>query len=153
MFVRLMQRLGALAILTARALLTPVAFGVCAFVERDGNILLVRHSYARGWSLPGGGVKRGEPPVQAVLRELKEEVGLIRSGPPEFFGLYTRKGLWATNVVAMYRVPDVEIEFKPNFEVREIHFADPGDLPRGTSAGTRRRIAELIGGTPRSPYW
>jgi 8-oxo-dGTP pyrophosphatase MutT (NUDIX family) len=147
------RRFVFLAAMTAKALLSPVAFGVCALVEREGKFLLVRHRYVAGWYLPGGGVGRGEPPEFAVLRELKEEVGLIRSAAPELFGLYTRKVGWTTNPIAVYRVADALLEFKPNFEIREIVFADPKAPPAGTSGGTRRRLAECALGTPRSVHW
>ncbi len=45
-------------------------------VWHDGKILKVRHSYRRGWSLPGGAVRRGEDPRLAACREVREEVGL-----------------------------------------------------------------------------
>ena len=99
-------------LITARAIASPVAFGVSALaLDRDGRVLLVRHSYQPGWMLPGGGVGRAEPPAEAVVRELREEVGLVGSATPEFFGLYTRRAGWATNVVALYCLRDVEIAF------------------------------------------
>ncbi len=47
-------------------------------VDGDGRILLLRHSYRNDypWGLPSGWVKRGEQPGEAILRELREEVGL-----------------------------------------------------------------------------
>lgn len=42
-----------------------------------GEILLLKHSYGpQDWQLPGGGVDRGEQPVDAARRELDEELGL-----------------------------------------------------------------------------
>ena len=42
----------------------------------DGQILLIRHSYGPdSWYFPGGGVKRGESPEQAAIREIREETG------------------------------------------------------------------------------
>ncbi|MCD4523995.1 NUDIX domain-containing protein [Nocardioides sp. cx-173] len=51
-----------------------------ALVEREGAVLLARVS-PRGfhtglWSLPGGGIDHGEPPRDAVVREVREEAGV-----------------------------------------------------------------------------
>jgi len=138
----------------AKTVVNPCVFGASAVVEDgQGRILLVRHSYIGGWHLPGGGVNGGEAPEHAVLRELEEEIGLSESTPPEFIGLYTRKILWVGNFIALYRLRNARIDFKPNFEVREATFFDPATLPEGTSAATRRRLAELFGKMPRTPFW
>ena len=151
---RFFQRAQLGLILALRALRTPVAFGVSAVVEdSQGWVALVRHSYMAGWYLPGGGIDSGESPANAVIRELKEEIGLIRSAPPELLGLLTRKVGWATNVVALYRVSDATLDFKPNLEIREMVFAHPASPPPGTAAGTRRRLAEIASGEKPSPYW
>lgn len=42
----------------------------------DGRLLLVRTSYRRLYSLPGGGLKRGETSRNAAGRELFEELGI-----------------------------------------------------------------------------
>ncbi|HVZ90597.1 MAG TPA: NUDIX domain-containing protein [Rhizomicrobium sp.] len=147
------RRMALIAKLAAQAMSAPVAFAACALVERDGKILLARHSYVAGWLLPGGGVGRGEPAEQAILRELKEEIGLERAAPPELFGLYSRKVGLVTNVIALFRLRDVEFTFTPNLEIREVLFADPASPPPLTAASVRRRLAEHIGAVPRSPYW
>jgi 8-oxo-dGTP pyrophosphatase MutT (NUDIX family) len=148
-----MSRLALMAKITAQAILAPVALAACALVERDGKILLVRHSYVRGWLLPGGGVSRGEPPAEAILRELKEEIGLVRSSPPEFVGLYSRRAGWATNVITLYRIGDAEFIFKPNFEIREVQFADPVAPPEGTPPSVRRRLSEFARLQPQGAHW
>lgn len=53
--------------------------GVGAVVLRDNTILLVRHTYgsAAGKLLnPGGMIKKGELPTEAVKREVLEETGV-----------------------------------------------------------------------------
>jgi len=141
--------------LAVKGLLTPVAFGVHALlVDRDGRVLVARHSYTGGLSLPGSGVKRGEPPERAILRELREELGTIRSDPPQLVGVFTRPAGWATNVIVLYRLMNAEVEaFKPNFEIREIVFVDPANPPAATTRGTKRRLAEFVGKSPSSSIW
>jgi len=53
----------------------------------------------------------------------------------------------------LYRLTNAEVTFAANFEVREILFAAPADPPPGTSAGTRRRLAEHAGTRPPSATW
>jgi len=150
----LLNSIGLRLLLAFKAFSSPVAFGAIAIVDdAHGRVLLVRHSYQKGWHLPGGGVEAGEPPDEAILRELKEEIGLIRSKPPEFAGLYTRRVGWVTNVIALYKVREAEIAFKPNYEIREILYADPAAPPPGTTRGTRRRLAELVGEAAQARYW
>jgi ADP-ribose pyrophosphatase YjhB (NUDIX family) len=50
--------------------------GTMVAVWHREEILLVKCSYRRGWSIPGGLVKRGETWTQAAVRETFEEVGL-----------------------------------------------------------------------------
>lgn len=51
--------------------------GAISLIERsDDSILLVRQVYRRHWGIPGGLLQRGEEPVDAVRRELMEEIGL-----------------------------------------------------------------------------
>lgn len=60
-----------------RAAKPSYTLGAMALLTRtDGAILLVRHSYRTGWGLPGGLVDRRERPADALVREVREEVGL-----------------------------------------------------------------------------
>jgi 8-oxo-dGTP pyrophosphatase MutT (NUDIX family) len=136
-----------------KALTHPVAFGAAGAVfDGEGQVLLVRHRYMPGWQLPGGGVNRRETPGAAVLRELAEEVGLT-GGVAEFFGLYTAPAGLASNVIALYRVTGGAIAFRPSLEIVEVLFADPRRPPAGCTAATLRRLAELAGAAPVSPWW
>lgn len=56
----------------------PRTFGAHAVaLTPNGRIVLVKLRYAKGWRLPGGGRSERESPERAVLRELREEIGLI----------------------------------------------------------------------------
>ena len=64
----------------------PRTFGAHALAfTPEGRIILVRLRYAPGWRLPGGGRSEREDPKHAVLRELREEIGMTvtaMSGSP-----------------------------------------------------------------------
>lgn len=45
--------------------------------DGDGNVLaLERSNIANAWQMPQGGLKENEEPLQAVLREVREETGI-----------------------------------------------------------------------------
>jgi ADP-ribose pyrophosphatase YjhB (NUDIX family) len=57
----------------------PVVGGAAGLIVQDGKVLLVRrgkHPHKDCWSLPGGGIARGERLREAVKREVLEETGL-----------------------------------------------------------------------------
>ena len=44
--------------------------------DEDSRFLVVNPTYKPGWDLPGGMAEANEPPVDALRRELSEELGL-----------------------------------------------------------------------------
>ncbi|HEX3004909.1 MAG TPA: NUDIX domain-containing protein [Angustibacter sp.] len=57
--------------------------GAVCLLERDGRLLMLRQPHRHGWSLPGGLLDRGESAADAVVREVREELGLtIEVGRP-----------------------------------------------------------------------
>lgn len=52
----------------------------CALIDRDGRVLIAQRPEGKAmaglWEFPGGKVEPGEPPELALIRELKEELGI-----------------------------------------------------------------------------
>lgn len=55
-----------------------MVFGACVFVMNDDGLILgiTRKNEPDKWGIVGGKVEMGEAPLEAALRELKEETGL-----------------------------------------------------------------------------
>jgi 8-oxo-dGTP diphosphatase len=53
----------------------------CALVDADGRVLLAQRPAGKPmaglWEFPGGKVEAGERPEQTLIRELKEELGIL----------------------------------------------------------------------------
>lgn len=74
-------------------------------LNKNGQVLLVKHTYQPHWYLPGGGVNKGESAKAAVIRELKEETGLIVSSEePLLFGIYYHTYLGVNDYPIISRV-------------------------------------------------
>ncbi len=58
-----------------------------ALIERGGELLICRRrddqTHAGKWEFPGGKVEDGEAPLDALLRELREELGIEASEATE----------------------------------------------------------------------
>ncbi len=58
-----------------------VLVAACALIDPDGRVLIARRpegkSMAGLWEFPGGKVESGERPEVTLIRELKEELGIV----------------------------------------------------------------------------
>ena len=134
----------------------PMTLGIRGVArDSEGRILLVRHTYAKGWHLPGGGVERGETAEFAIIREMAEEGGVEAVGAPKLFGFYSNHANFPNDHIALY----VFETWRPctptgsENEIAERGFFAPGDLPDGVTKGAARRIAELAGDAAPSATW
>ena len=57
-------------------------FTATAFVVHDDHVVLHWHSKVKAWLPPGGHIDDNEDPVEAALREIQEETGLLAEVVP-----------------------------------------------------------------------
>lgn len=122
---------------------SPMA-GVRALVlTKDGAIVLVRHSYTKGWHLPSGGVKRREALDASVMRELREEIGL-QSGDvtqiDQSGGLLGRR----PHSLTTFLVRDAVYRPRWSLEIEEVAEFQPDALPADLGPFTRRALAAYL---------
>ncbi len=133
-----------------------MTLGTRTLVFEDGmsKVLLVRHTYADGWMLPGGGVERGETIYESGVREVREEAGIIAREQPELAGFCSNHEHFPGDHLAILLLRNFDREpFKANGEIAAAEFFPVTQLPGDATAGTRRRIAEAAGGRATDPLW
>ena len=58
-----------------------VLVAACALIDPDGRVLIAQRPTGKPmaglWEFPGGKIEPGERPEQTLVRELKEELGII----------------------------------------------------------------------------
>ena len=111
------------------------AFGAHALaLTPEGRIIFVKLRYAPGWRLPGGGRGADEDPRDAVLRELREEIGMTTHGEVRLACELDETTDFKRDLASLLVVRDVR--YSPprwSWEVEAIVETSPDDLPPGLS--------------------
>lgn len=124
----------------------PVVMGVRIIVIRDGEVLLVRHTYRPGWFFPGGMVNRREMLQDAARREAREETG-VEVHSLELLGVYTSIARYVTDHVAAFVASAGDTRGAPDHEIAEAAWFPLDALPPGVDPSVPRRLTELSSGT------
>lgn len=123
-------------------------------VDREGRVLLVKHTYVHGWWLPGGGVERGQTAEAALVREMREEAGLIVEGRPVLVSIHSNERYFRGDHVLVYRMDRFTMTDRSSHgEIAEIGWFDPAALPEDAHRSTRARVAEIFGGAEAPTSW
>ena len=116
----------------------PAHLGANAIITCGGKLLLEKRRDSDTWGLPGGGVKKQETELQAIVREIREELGLRI--PPERFrklAVYGEPGriaafrdgsIWRMVIVVYALVLQAEPKLTISEESRELRFFAPEEL-------------------------
>jgi 8-oxo-dGTP pyrophosphatase MutT (NUDIX family) len=125
----------------------PRTFGAHALaLTPAGKVILVRLRYARGWRLPGGGRAEDEDPADAVLRELREEIGMTSHGEVTLAAELEEHPDFKRDLAALLVVRDVR--YRPrrwSWEIEAITERSLDDLPADLAPIARGWISALQG--------
>ena len=106
---------------------------VQALVERDGRLLLGRRAFDPSvglWDLPGGFVEEDEHPLDALVRELREETGL-EVEPQAFVGIWMEPGYQGRTVLCLtWDARVIGGTERPADDVVELAWFAPHELPK-----------------------
>ena len=130
--------------------------GQCVIFDENNAVLLIRHGYRKGWYFPGGGVEHGETVLMTAARETREETGIkINQEKAQLHGFFANFHAFPGDHIALYIAHQWQrMETPaPNAEIREQGFFLPENLPDDTGDATRRRLNEILHGTPIAEYW
>ncbi len=116
----------------------PARLGANAIITYNGKILLEKRRDCHIWGLVGGGVKKQETPLQAITREIYEELGLRISsdkltklsvyGEPGRIAAYQDGSIWRM-VIVVYALDLLEEpQMRISEESRELRFFTKEEL-------------------------
>jgi 8-oxo-dGTP pyrophosphatase MutT (NUDIX family) len=128
----------------------PVVLGVRVLVVHESRVLVVKHSYRKGWFLPGGRPERGESLAATARREANEETGMVIEGP-ELFGIYSSlDGPESDHVVVFVATGPFRSTVRDrghDSEIDGVQWLNIGGLPKDTAAQTRQIVRDWRRGT------
>ena len=112
--------------------------GANAIITCNGKLLLEKRRDSDTWGLVGGGVKDSEEPLDALAREIKEELGiripkkqfrkLAVYGEPGRIAAYCDGSVWRMVVVVFALELEKEPEIVISAESRDMHFFSKEEL-------------------------
>jgi 8-oxo-dGTP pyrophosphatase MutT (NUDIX family) len=126
-----------------------------AVLDGHDRVFLVRHTYAHGWQMPGGGVEPGETVIDAARRELREEARIEMLGTPALHGVFFNQRISRRDHVLVYVTREFRViaPKEPDREIAEARFFPLDALPADLTRGTRERLAEIVEGRTASERW
>jgi len=114
--------------------------------DERGRVLLLRHTLRKGsgWGVPGGFLRTGEQPDEAIRRELREETG-IELERVELAFVRTLRSVRQVEVVFRGSLPSESVaRARESFEVDRAEWFARDALPADLSESQRRVISRAL---------
>ena len=122
----------------------PRTFGAHALaLTPERKLILVKLRYAPGWRLPGGGRDSSEDPVEAALRELREEVGMVSHGKVLEAAELEQRPDRRRDLVSLMVVENVRYRPRWSLEIEQVAEFPLSKLPPDLAPVAREWIAAL----------
>ena len=128
--------------------------GANAIITCKGRLLLERRTDSDMWGLVGGGVKKQETGLQAIVREVYEELGLrVRPesfrklrvyGDPGRIAAYRDGSVWRMVIVVYALDLQEEPELRVSRESKELRFFTPEEVRKLRIPVTHSDIVEEL---------
>ena len=130
-------------------------FGARAMLVDGKKVLLIKHTYAAGWTFPGGGVEVGDSALATAKKELFEEAGYEVEDCGRILSVYHNIEASRRDHVALFvfKAFSQTRPFAPNAEIADMGWFATNDLPPDTTDATRRRIGEYFDGVAIDEIW
>lgn len=116
----------------------PAHLGANAIITHEGRILLERRRDSDTWGLVGGGVKKWEEPIDAIVRETYEELGLripkdrfkklAVYGEPGRIAAYRDGSIWRMVIVVFSLALEGDVSLCISSESKELRFFTKEEL-------------------------
>ena len=111
--------------------------------NQQGQVLLLKHRFraGSGWGLPGGFIKRGEQPLDALRRELEEEIAL----KIENAEVLSARSFKRPRQVEILFISETQASPKPqSIEVESAVWFSADDLPTGLGQDQKLLIERAV---------
>jgi 8-oxo-dGTP diphosphatase len=111
--------------------------------NQQGQVLLLKHRFraGSGWGLPGGFIKKGEQPLDALRRELEEEIALKIENAEVF---WARSFAGPRQIEILFIAETQALPNPQSIEVESSVWFSPDSLPTGLPKDQKSLIERAV---------
>jgi ADP-ribose pyrophosphatase YjhB (NUDIX family) len=132
---------------------TNVKFTVTAagiILDGEGRVLLIKDRFrpGSGWGIPGGFLQAGEEPVDALRREMREEIGLDVNQPR----IYAVRTFARHSQLEVVFLVNASGDMQPkSIEVERVAWFTPDALPDQLPSDQKKLIRSVLHDGAKGP--